>query len=164
MSIRSRKPLAFALFLAFTLPATAQQLTPVEFTPNPAPQGVNVRMSYVINRPGCGEVVRTTVVRTGNALRADFVLGVPPGNVCFATPPPTTTVELDLGGYPPGIYTVTAFGTDENNQQFVVPVVSGTFGVVATSTVPAISPTLAALLGMLAAVAGGVALHRRAAR
>lgn len=160
MSIRYRKQLAFALFLALTLPATAQQLTPAEFTPNPAPQGANVRMSYAINRPGCGDVIAATTTRTGSAIRVDYVLGLQPGFVCFATPAPTTVVELDLGGYPPGVYFVTAFGTDQIYQA-VPPVVSGTFGVVATSSVPAISPTLAALFGTLAAFAGALALRRR---
>lgn len=161
MSIRCS--LLFALALSLCAPVRAQQAIVPVFTPNPAPQGVNVRMTYGIPRPGCGEVISTNVARTGTSIRVDYVLGLPVGTVCIGVPPPGTLIALDLGGLPPGNYNVTAFGTDPVFQ-FVVPVVSGTFGVVATSSVPAVSPWLIALLGTLAALVGAFALRRRTLR
>ena len=46
----------------------------------------------------------------------------------------------------------------------ILPPLACTFGVVASSSVPAISSALAALLGTLAAFAGAVVLRRRTSR
>lgn len=158
-----RAGFAFALLVSLCTPTFAQQAVVATFTPDPAPQGVNVQMAYTLPRPGCGSAIATTVTRNGTAIRVDYVLGELPGSICLGTPPPFTPVVLDLGGYPPGLYSVSAFGTDQVYQG-AVPVVSGTFGVVASSSVPAISSALAALLGTLAAFAGAVVLRRRTSR
>ena len=154
---------AFAFLAALAAPALAQQV-PATFLPNPAPQGSIVRMGFdLLSRPGCGEVISSTVSVSGNAVRVDYVLGLPPGIICFATPPPGTPVLIDLGGFAPGNYVVTAVGVDLVYQT-PPPVVTGSFGVVATSSVPASSPNSTALLAFAALIAGLALLARRRVR
>jgi len=159
MPARIRAFAAFALSLALIAPALAQQAIPVTFTPNPAPQGANVRMSFVLPLGWCGETAVGVVTRTGNAVQVNYQLVEPAGTICIGLPPPGIPVALDLGGFPPGNYSVTATNTD--NPPGSVPVVTGTFGVFAASNVPAISPRAGGLLALFALAGAAFALARR---
>lgn len=152
------------LLAALATPALAQQFT-ATFTPNPAPQGANVRMDFFVPAPGCGQPVVSALTRTGSAVRVDYVFVSVPGLVCIGTPPPVTDVSLNLGGFPPGQYSVTAFGSDPAFPLIPIPPVNGTLGVFPASNVPVLSPRTALLLALLALLAGVATLaHRRARR
>lgn len=162
MAIQARRGALLLLFLAST-PALAQQLAVPTFTPNPAPQGANVRMEFLIANGLCFDGVATTVTRTGTQVRVDYVITASPFALC-GVPPPVASFAFDLGGFPPGQYTVTATGSTAIVPAGVIPVVTGTFGVVATSSVPAFTSYAAAALAMLASLAGALALRRRTLR
>ena len=70
-------------------PTFAQQAVVATFTPDPAPQGVNVQMAYTLPRPGCGSAIATTVTRNGTAIRVDYVLGELPAQVTAGDVPRT---------------------------------------------------------------------------
>lgn len=162
MTLRLR--FVFALLLLACLPATVAAQT-ATFVPNPADPGSNVHMQFTFPIGNCGQVpTTTTVTRNGSAIQVSYVLALPVGTVCIGVPPPNLPVDLALGAFAPGAYTVTANGIDQTTGGTQLPTVTGGFIVNAASSVPATSPLLAALFGMLAAAAGGFALHRRAAR
>ena len=155
-----RRAALFVLFAALSTPAAAQLFVPTTFTPNPAPQGSNVRMSFTMLGPTCGQPTPTSIVRTGSAIRIDYLV-LSEGFICLATPPPFSDAVMDIGSFPPGQYVVTAFGFDPAFQN-TIPPVTGVLGVFPASNVPTLSRTAALLFALAALLAGMARLLRRA--
>lgn len=150
--------LALLLLAMSPAMASAQSLA---FAPNPAVVGANVHAQFFVNTPFCSQTATATVTRNGSAIVVNYVLAVPPGTICFDPPPPAVPVDIALGTFAAGAYTVTAIGFDQTTQT-AIPTQTGGFIVLTASGVPTLAPTGVAWLALLAALGGIIAWRRRA--
>ena len=156
--MRMLRFLFWAMLAACPTAAFAQVVVPI-FVPNPAQPGQNVRLYAEL--PffyECGLAATESIERVGNAITVRYSMGF--SAVCGPAPPGPIVLVVDLGGFPSGTYTVNAIGTNGIEPQAPVPIVNGTFQVIAAS-VPASGTTSSVLLLALVVALGLVAIARR---
>ena len=133
----------FAALLIFVSVGAGAQITTV-IPPHPTDSS-DVKLRVFTS---CDATIVTGILRTGNAIRVNLETR----GFCNAT---FSFADADLGKLPVGTYTYQIFFYD-----FPTPLFSGSFEVGLTPGAPALSPIALAILTMMLALTGFVAMRR----